>query len=108
MTANHQIRSTLFSAHGRELLSTLPAAERFSGRSEMSRAVCGLFGFVDARGVLREASCLAALRELEDAGAIRLPPPGVWGFRGNHVSWMRRWRRRRVFRSMCMRLVVCM
>ena len=42
----------------------------------MSRAVCRLFGFVDARGVLREASCLAALRELEDAGAIRLPPPG--------------------------------
>ena len=42
----------------------------------MARAVCGLFGFVDARGGLREASCLAALRELEEAGGIRLPPPG--------------------------------
>ena len=76
MTAHHQIRRTLYSGHGRALLSTLPAAESFSGRSEMARAVCGLFGFVDARGGLREASCLAALRELEEAGGIRLPPPG--------------------------------
>ena len=76
MNANQQIRSTLFSAHGRSLLSTLPGAESLSGRWEMARAVCGLFGFVDARGSLREASCLAALRELEDAGGIRLPPPG--------------------------------
>ena len=36
----------------------------------------GLFGFVDARGSMREASCLTALRELQVAGGIRSPPPG--------------------------------
>ena len=76
MTANHPIRSTLFSDRGRELLSALPSAESFSGRSEMAREVCEVFGFVDVLGELRVSSCLTALRELEDAGRIRLPPPG--------------------------------
>ena len=71
MTANHPIRSTLFSDRGRELLSALPSAESFSGRSEMAREVCEVFGFVDVLGELRVSSCLTALRELEDAGRIR-------------------------------------
>ncbi len=76
MTTNHAIRSMLFSEHGRALVSTLAPAESFSGRSQMAREVCTLFGFVDARGELRVASCLTALRELEGAGGIRLPPAG--------------------------------
>ena len=76
MTANHPIRSVLFSDHGREVLSTLPPAGSFAGRQAMARAVCALFGFVGSGGEPRAASCLTALRELEEAGRIRLPPPG--------------------------------
>ena len=74
MTANAPIRRVLFSAHGQAVLAALPPPESFPGRTAFAREVCARFGFVDALGNPRESSCRAALRDLEAAGRIRLPP----------------------------------
>ena len=76
MLAQNLIRRTLFSDEGRETLAALPAPDVFSGRSALVREVCARFDFRDPRGRLQEAGCLSALRELERAGGIALPPPG--------------------------------
>ena len=77
MLAQNLIRRTLFSDEGRETLAALPAPDAFSGRSALVREVCARFDFRDPRGRLQEAGCLSALRELERAGGIVLPPAGV-------------------------------
>jgi len=74
VTALAPIRQTLFSPEGQQILSGMPAPKTFPGRMAYARAVCARFAFVDARGRLRESSCIAALRELETAGRIMLPP----------------------------------
>ena len=66
----------LFSDHGREVLAALPPPGSFPGRTAFAREVCARFDFVDALGNPRESSCIAALRDLEAAGRIRLPPAG--------------------------------
>ncbi|MCY4303164.1 MAG: hypothetical protein OXC68_15750, partial [Aestuariivita sp.] len=74
MTPHAPIRQTLFSPEGQQILAEMPAPTTFSGRMAFARAVCARFAFVDTRGALRESSCIAALRELETAGRIKLPP----------------------------------
>ncbi|MCY4289397.1 MAG: DUF4338 domain-containing protein, partial [Aestuariivita sp.] len=74
MTPLAPIRQTLFSPEGQQILAEMPAPTTFSGRMAFARAVCARFAFVDTRGALRESSCIAALRELETAGRIKLPP----------------------------------
>jgi len=74
MTAFTPIRQTLFSSEGQHILAGMPSPETFPGRMAFARAVCERFQFVDARGVLRESSCIAALREPGTAGRITLPP----------------------------------
>ncbi len=76
MTANTPIRRVLFSDHGREVLAALPPLGNFPGRTAFAREVCARFDFVDALGNPRESSCIAALRDLEAAGRIRLPLAG--------------------------------
>ena len=43
-------------------------------RTALAEAVCERLGFYDARGAPQRGTCLKALRELEAAGAFRLPP----------------------------------
>ena len=74
MTPLTPIRQMLFSPEGQQILAEMPAPTTFSGRMAFARAVCARFEFVDTRGTLRESSCIAALRELETAGRIKLPP----------------------------------
>ena len=76
MTDSPSIRPILDSDGGRALLATLPPPESFSGRTALAREVCRVFGFSDASGSWRESSCLAALRDMEAAGRLRLPPAG--------------------------------
>ena len=76
MTANTPIRRVLFSDHGRAVLAALPPPGSFAGRTAFAREVCARFDFVDALGNPRQSSCIAALRDLEAAGLIRLPPAG--------------------------------
>ncbi len=74
MTTIVPIRQTLFSTAGLAILADMPSAGTFSGRMEFARTVCARFDFVDALGNWRVASCIAALRDLEAAGRIQLPP----------------------------------
>ncbi len=76
MTDSPSIPRILDSDHGRAVLATLPPPETFSGRTALAREVCRAFGFSDAAGAWRLSSCLAALRDMEAAGRLRLPPPG--------------------------------
>jgi len=73
-TAIRPVRPTLFSSEGQHLLAGMPAPPTFSGRMAFARAVCERFDLVDARGRFRDSSCIAALRDLESAGRITLPP----------------------------------
>ena len=67
----NQIRRTLH--EGRVELRSVVDPE--DSRAGVARRVCEAFGFRDARGRLQQASCTAVLRELDEAGLIRLPPP---------------------------------
>ncbi len=71
------IRRTLFSPEGQSILDERPAPETFSGPMAYARAVCEHFEFIDAHETLRVSSCIAALRDLEAAGRITLPPGGA-------------------------------
>jgi len=53
------------------LLREMPEAHR----TALADQVCAEFGFIDARGRAQRASCLKALRALEQAGRIVLPAP---------------------------------
>jgi hypothetical protein len=73
MDTQTQVKRRLSQALGslRELLAGTP----FRHRTEVAEAVCAAFGFTDARGAPQRGTCLKALRELEAAGALALPPP---------------------------------
>ncbi len=74
MTANTLIRRELLSDQGRAVLAAMPPPESFPGRTAFAREVCARFGFFDALGNPRESSCRAALRDLDAAGLVKLPP----------------------------------
>ena len=57
--------------HIRHLLNTTDGISR----SELADEICEQFGFINPRGARQRAGCLKALRELDCAGKIILPPP---------------------------------
>jgi hypothetical protein len=73
MDTQTEVKRTLSQALDRVcgLLERTP----FRHRTAVAEAVCAAFGFTDARGVPQRGTCLKALRELEAAGALTLPPP---------------------------------
>jgi hypothetical protein len=73
MDTQSQIKRTLSQAIDdvRKLLERTA----FRHRTAVAEAVCAEFGFYDARGAPQRGSCLKALRELEAAGGVTLPPP---------------------------------
>jgi hypothetical protein len=73
MDTQTQVKRTLSQALDR--VHGLLERTTFRHRTEVAEAVCAAFGFTDARGALQRGTCLKALRELEAAGALRLPPP---------------------------------
>ncbi len=73
MEAQTQVKRTLVQALDR--VRGLLASTGFPHRTAVAEAVCTAFGFTDARGAPQRGSCLKALRELEAAGALTLPPP---------------------------------
>ncbi|MBI4537568.1 MAG: hypothetical protein HY712_06385, partial [candidate division NC10 bacterium] len=72
MDTQTQVKRTLMQALGavREWLGRTVFRHRTAG----AEAVCAAFGFTDARGSPQRGTCLKALRELEAAGALTLPP----------------------------------
>ena len=75
MDRQNQIKRTLSSPSG---LVRLRAIVRESGaihRTALATQVCAAFGFRNARGLAQRSGCLKALRELERARHIVLPPP---------------------------------
>ena len=75
MYEQHRIPSTLSDPETLARVKALMAAAGSASRMEISRRVCVLFGFLDARGRPQLASCMQALRTLDAAGHIRLPAP---------------------------------
>ena len=75
MTANTPIRRALLTGHGQAVLAAMPPPGSFPGRTAFAREVRSRFGFEDALGRPRGSSCIAALRDLEAAGRMRLLPP---------------------------------
>lgn len=73
MVTQTQVKRTLSQALDR--LGGLLERTRFRHRTAVAEAVCAAFGFTDARGAPQRGTCLKALRELEAAGALTLPPP---------------------------------
>jgi len=73
MDTQTQVKRTLSQALAS--LRGLLAGTAFRHRTEVAEAVCAAFGFTDARGAPQRGTCLKALRELEAAGALSLPPP---------------------------------
>ncbi|WP_291991617.1 hypothetical protein [Candidatus Accumulibacter sp. ACC003] len=56
-----------------EAICSLLDSRADSTRSAFVGAVCGHFGFVDARGKAQTSGCIKALRELERGGHFVLP-----------------------------------
>lgn len=54
----------------KEVLASHPSY----GRTALARQVCEVFGFYNATGDLRTASCMQALRVLHGEGKIPFPP----------------------------------
>ncbi len=73
MDTQTEVKRTLSQAVDR--VRGLLAHTPFRHRTAVAEAVCAAFGFTDARGAPQRGTCLKALRELEAAGALTLPPP---------------------------------
>jgi len=73
METQTQVKRTLSQALDR--VRGLLEGTAFRHRTAVAEAVCAAFGFTDPRGAPQRGSCLKALRELEAAGALTLPPP---------------------------------
>ena len=71
MDTQPQILTTLRASVPR--VSELLGEHCYESRNAMARRVCEAFGFVDARGRLRQAGCLKALRTLDAEKKIELP-----------------------------------
>jgi hypothetical protein len=73
MDTQTQVKRTLCQALAR--VQELLEHTTFRHRTAVAEAVCAAFGFIDARGAPQRGTCLKALRELEAAGTLTLPPP---------------------------------
>ena len=74
MRAQRQIKRTLSSEEGLIRVRACLNDAAITQRGKLAEALCVEFGFHDARGRSQQSSCLAALRALEAAGQIELPP----------------------------------
>ena len=71
----NQILSTLRAPDSQARLECIVAPDPLASRTLVGQRVCREFGFVDARGRTQLASCLKALKVLENSGRIALPAP---------------------------------
>ena len=71
----NQILSTLRAPDSQARLDCIVAPDPLASRTLVGQRVCREFGFVDARGRAQLASCLKALKVLENSGRIALPAP---------------------------------
>ena len=71
----NQILSTLRAPDSQARLDCIVAPDPLASRTMIGQRVCREFGFVDARGRAQLASCLKALKVLENSGRIALPAP---------------------------------
>ena len=75
MMLQNQILSTLRAPDSQARLDCIVAPDTLASRTLVAQRVCREFGFVDARGRAQLASCLKALKVLENSGRIALPAP---------------------------------
>ena len=74
MQAQRQVKRTLSSEDGLARVRACLDDAAITRRAQVAAALCAEFDFHDARGRPQQSSCLAALRALEAAGQIELPP----------------------------------
>ena len=74
MEAQHQIKRSLSTPAGLERVEAVMRKDAELHRTGLAGRLCEEFGFFDARGRAQVGGCLAALRVLERAGRLRLPP----------------------------------
>ena len=75
MMLQNQILSTLRAPDSQARLDCIVTPDPLASRTLVGQRVCREFGFVDARGRTQLASCLKALKVLENSGRIALPAP---------------------------------
>ncbi|RLA38908.1 MAG: IS4 family transposase [Gammaproteobacteria bacterium] len=73
MIIQNQIKRTISTPSNIEYIRQLLENEDILHRTDLARRVCKQFEFYDARGETQIASCMKALRRLEQAGHITLP-----------------------------------
>ena len=74
MDAQNEIKRTLKQGVSIEAVQQLLADKAYETRATFADSVCRHFGFLDARHRPQRAGCVKALRQLEQAGHIVLPP----------------------------------
>lgn len=74
MRAQSQIKRTLSESEGLARVHALMREAPPAHRTALADRVCAAFGFVDASGRFQQSGCLKALRALERAGQLVLPP----------------------------------
>ena len=79
MDAQHQIKRNLNAPAALERIEAMIREDAELHRTGLAGRVCEEFGFFDARGRAQVSGCLAALRALERAGRIGLPPARTGG-----------------------------
>jgi hypothetical protein len=70
-----QIKFSLGQPESLEQIRQLLKDEDAPSRTSLAGEICELFGFMDFRGRRQLATCLKALRDLEQEGHFVLPPP---------------------------------
>ena len=71
----NQIKHTLGQPESLEQIRLLLKDDDVPSRIALTGELCELFGFMDFRGRRQLATCLKALRDLEQEGHFALPPP---------------------------------
>ena len=79
MDAQHQIKRNLNAPAAVERIEAMIREDAELHRTGLAGRLCEEFGFFDARGRAQVSGCLAALRALERAGRIGLPPARTGG-----------------------------
>lgn len=75
MDIQNQIKRTLSEASSLSYLKDLLDSKTFSNRTEVAKEVCRKFKFYAPKGQEQISGCAKALRTLDAAGQIKLPPP---------------------------------
>ncbi len=75
MNKQNQIKRTLSKPEAIEYVCNIFNTNDGINRSEFAEKICEHFGFINPLGINQRSGCIKALRELESAGKIILPPP---------------------------------